>query len=197
MEHVHNWVVKPHSPGVGKGACLCGAARYYPTCFDKEYEEAARELNRKEAKKEVVAQKEEVATVAGEPELPPVPPRPSPWSKKAAKDYYHANREQILAEIKYYGTAETARRWGIASGTMTGLKRRWGQVIESRQPRVKSSRRQVLKTFPGDRAGSPVKPSKENVQLALPPWNDNWVPEVQVKWLDVFKALSLADAENK
>ncbi len=105
MEHVHNWVVKSHSPGIGKGACLCGAARYYPTCFDKEYEEAARELNRKEAKKEVVAQKEEVATVAGKQEdvrLPPVPPRPDK-DKQTSKQYYDTNKDQILAEIKEYG----------------------------------------------------------------------------------------------
>ena len=42
-----------------------------------------------------------------------------------SKKYYDDNRKEIEADIKKIGTMKALAKWNIASGTFTGIRRRW------------------------------------------------------------------------
>ena len=72
----------------------------------------------------IITKSEEIMPENMPNQLPDVPPKPkgSAW---IIKKYYDDNRIQIENEINEYGLYKILRRWGIASGMWTGIKRRW------------------------------------------------------------------------
>jgi len=60
--------------------------------------------------------------------LPPVPEKPKEGGSYMKREYYDANKEQIIAEIKQNGLKPTLKRWGISQATWAtpgGLNNRW------------------------------------------------------------------------
>jgi len=71
----------------------------------------------------------------------PLKPKGNAW---AIKKYYDDNRLQIEREINEHGEKKTLRRWGIASGTWTGIKRRWSGLSKSVVQRVAKTKTRLV-----------------------------------------------------
>lgn len=129
--------------------------------------------------------------------------------------FYEDNKKKILADLRHIGATAVVKKWGIPYATISTLKRRWlgknrnrptqwakhryyedhkDQILRDlhtlgRKPtkekwKMPPSTLQTLLTRWG------VDPLEERPSVAnhplLPPWNDNWDKEVQVKWLDTY-----------
>ena len=101
--------------------------------------------------------------------------------KQGRKKFYDENKEAILADLTELGNKATAEKWDMPGSTLVGLKRRWGMPVEKR----------------GGRRKTREKPSQDSASQALrdglppfPAFSENWAPEVQAKWLEVYPNLS-------
>jgi hypothetical protein len=84
--------------------------------------------------------------------------------------YYENNRDAIIADIATIGKHAAMKKWDIPSGTISYLMLRW-RVGESPLP-----------------AGAGSSP-KDGWLPPLPPFNESWTPEVQVRWLELYEAV--------
>lgn len=128
-------------------------------------------------------------------------------------EYYEQNREAVLADMESLGIAATVKKWKISYSTLHTLKRRWlkdlprsrktawakhdyyekhkDEILNDLKVLGRKATKEKWKLPPStlttllSRWGEPVEPH-ENGLPALPPWNDEWDPEVQVKWLDIY-----------
>jgi uncharacterized Zn finger protein (UPF0148 family) len=92
-------------------------------------------------------------------------------SNQERHKFIETNKDEILKDAAELGTRKTAKKWQLSTSTVYYLECR-----------------KQAKPLP-----RPVKDREipANFTLpALPPWSDNWVAEVQVKWLSVYERLS-------
>lgn len=102
------------------------------------------------------------------------------WEATTAQErhrFYVEHKEAIIKDIKELGPKATREKWQIPSGTMTGLKSKWRILPEQLRPDERP------------------EPKLEHLPQ-LPPWNDNWTPEVQIKWLDIFLHLATRGGDH-
>ncbi|MBI2869399.1 MAG: hypothetical protein HYX96_06205 [Chloroflexi bacterium] len=91
-----------------------------------------------------------------------------PQAPAARKNLYEKHGAEILADAGALGNKAAARRWGIP-------RRSLGQLVKNKEPRV-----------PVVQAAAPAaRPAIS--QPPLPPWSDQWTPEVQVQWLLTYE----------
>jgi len=102
--------------------------------------------------------------------------------KKAERmKFYKENKEAIISDLAELGGPQTRKKWGIPSSTLAYLKKRWGMPVKGRGQ--KQTCEQAV-------------PGKERVSLrkdGLPPFpafSENWAPEVQAKWLEVYPGMA-------
>lgn len=89
--------------------------------------------------------------------------------------YYKAHKAEILAKVKTKGESATRKEYQIPSGSWTGLMKRWGRREKATEAEGRA------------RKVAPLVPvASSNSFPNLPPWNDQWSPEVQIKWLEVW-----------
>jgi hypothetical protein len=104
---------------------------------------------------------------------PPVILKPSEkdWRELSGKAKHHIfekNRNHILIDLQQIGRAKTCEKWSMANSTLAQLLEAW-----EGKPRV------TVKSPPSPHPELPP----------LPPFNPDWLPEVQIKWLEVYGLL--------
>jgi len=99
--------------------------------------------------------------------------------------YYNQNKEVILMDIKEIGPVATRKKWGIPDSTFRGLTIKWGVFV----PAKRKVKREPAKDK--DPAGKPETEIIKFVLPALPVWNDNWPPEIQKQWLEIWLWLAV------
>jgi DNA-directed RNA polymerase subunit RPC12/RpoP len=87
--------------------------------------------------------------------------------------FYELNKKEILADFNTLGVSGMRKKWGIPNSSWVQLRERWGVGIEAEQP---------LQAVSTPNGKAPQLPE-------FPPFSDNWVPEVQLKWLDIWANL--------
>lgn len=112
--------------------------------------------------------------------LPPVPPKPKGDPSSVAR-YYDEHRLEIEQDVAKMGTKGALNKWGIASGTWTGIRRRW----ESGKPGETKPKISEIKV-------------KSVPQLPpFPPFSNEWNPEVQILWLNMYLELKRESKDAK
>jgi hypothetical protein len=94
-------------------------------------------------------------------------------TRQSKRDYFEAEKENILDDIKTIGRPKTCTKWGISCSTLAGLIKRWG---------IASTRLRK----------SPAVSPTNHATPPLPPFNDNWAPEVQLAWLEAWQTAQKA-----
>ena len=59
--------------------------------------------------------------------------------KHRTKKYFDDNRLAIEADIKVLGVGKALKKWSIASGTFSGISRRWKEADKKANPAGKST----------------------------------------------------------
>ncbi len=131
--------------------------------------------------------KKEVNTMPEVTRLPPVPPRPDVtgllgWKRNSPiHRYYDANRAQILAEVKQFSKAATAKRWGIPFGSLT-------RIMGSKQ--IDAARALGAKESPSATRVAKGDPPPLETSIVFPAFSDKWESETQVAWLQAYVQLA-------
>jgi hypothetical protein len=128
-------------------------------------------------------------------ELPPVPEKPPRGNNRGIRRYYKDNTPLIITDIQQIGLEATRERWKFEKVTWykfckknsinlprDGYKPRRHNYPKTRKPAVKET---VKNKQDSDIHGTWV---------SFPPFNDKWAPEVQIKWLEVYKDLAMSGA---
>lgn len=98
-------------------------------------------------------------------------------------DYYVAHKDEIIADLFALGNAATRKKWEIPIQTVHNLKSRW---------LTPEQRAQITRWGPGP-APSPLSSSSSSGNGRLPhfpEFSNNWEPEVQLQWLEVYGTLA-------
>lgn len=93
--------------------------------------------------------------------------------------YYEDNKQPILSDVQSIGRPATCRKWGMPSGSLSLILARWQKESKGNPP--------------------PPPPShNSDILLELPAFSNDWTPEVQMKWLEIYdKLLDKHSPENK
>jgi hypothetical protein len=101
--------------------------------------------------------------------------------------YYEDNKEAIIADLLSQGRSATRKKWNIPKGSLGRLERKW----------LTEEQRLKLSVNPDTPPGTPEPPhpsttsAPSNGRLPpFPPFSDNWEPEVQLSWIDAYRALA-------
>ena len=89
---------------------------------------------------------------------------------KAKHRWFEENKDAIIETYQSGAAGGLRNEWGISPSTWFTLRKRWGVAL-------------VSKTEKGEKA----VPSNNLPQLPL--WQDNWAPEVQVRYLDLLEVI--------
>jgi len=158
-DHSHQWDKQPFTSLVERGACYCGAVRFFPLSGATAAIDEAKIQNEKHGKE---GHRDKMANRGGQTRidsLPPVPPRPDTsgmnhWHRNMAiKAYYEANREAILHDFDTLGELAMRKRWGISQAT-------WGTGKETHGLRNR---------FRPEVYGAPLPRKKKGAAPAPPP----------------------------
>lgn len=101
-------------------------------------------------------------------EVPVLKPGRDEWealSKLERHEWFEVNRARILVDVERYGYSKAREKWDIVPATWSLTMRRWGVAL-------------VRQTW------EPRRP--ENVGPQLPEFSNDWTPEVQLKWLEIY-----------
>jgi hypothetical protein len=88
-------------------------------------------------------------------------------SLKELHQFYTEHRFEILKDIADLGRPAAMGKWRMPSGTATSLLRSW---LHEQGPKPEPA---------------PAKPADDHLPV-LPVFCNEWAPEVQVKWLEVW-----------
>jgi hypothetical protein len=89
--------------------------------------------------------------------------------------FYEDNKQSILSDVQSIGRPATSRKWGIPSGSLSLLLYRWGKESKGKPP-------------------PPPPPDPDSDILPeLPAFSNDWTPEVQLKWLEVYELVVKGD----
>lgn len=88
-------------------------------------------------------------------------------TKQDRTDFYMANSAAILNSETAVGRTATIKRFNIPPGTMPGLLKR-------------------LAAKNGDKPAPAPGPKTTDAIPELPAFSNDWAPEVQLKWLDIW-----------
>ena len=205
MTHAHRWMLEKYEPYISKGACRCGAVRFFSDALDSDLVIRVGKLNREKAKEGDMAinidelhpetvKKLGLEGKLAEAKLPPVPPRPA--NRYKMKRYYDGNKADIIRDLDTLGEKAMKERWGISQatwlckrkdGTTAGLAARWGLVASGRPAKVKEKPAAAGKTLTGTTEKSTPAPAD-----GLPPFpgfNEGWTELVKCRWFDTYKEL--------
>lgn len=110
------------------------------------------------------------------------PPRRTRNRRKFRK-YYEQNKAAIIADYYSLRLKDFFRKWRFATSTWTKLKTEW--EVKPKGPPLKRPRK--------PKGEIPVvSVSTQSDQLPqFPPFNDKWTSDVQIAWLETYKALRL------
>jgi hypothetical protein len=89
-------------------------------------------------------------------------------SRSEKHKFYEVHKQEILADADRLGEQAMRNKWGIPSTSWYQLKGRWSPLVA---------------------ATSPPNGPPTGTLPPLPPFNDQWVPEVQIKWLEIWDSL--------
>lgn len=127
--------------------------------------------------------------------LPPVPVKPAGPPQTIAA-YYDANRDLISLYIEKLGQSPALKLWQISSGTWSGIQKRWKRAEVEKQPfpgiKITTTKEGGVPP-PGESptpAATPALALASAVTMpAYPHFRDDWQPEVQIRWLEIFEDL--------
>lgn len=73
--------------------------------------------------------------------------------------YLEENKDEIIADFKKIGYKKTVLKWRLSTATIVKLREKWG-IVSSR--------------------------GNDNHLPSLPEFSNDWNPEVQLKWLEIW-----------
>jgi hypothetical protein len=92
-------------------------------------------------------------------------------------------KEAIIADLLSLGRMATSKRWGIPKTTLLYLEQRW---LTERQRALLAD------------GSPPPLPSDLAILTEFPAFSNDWTPEVQLKWLEIYdKLLDRHSSENR
>ena len=115
-------------------------------------------------------------------------------SIKQRHQYYEEHKEEIIADLLSSGRAATQEKWNIPrGGALVALEKRWlSREQRDAIPPTKNRQRSKQKgTVPLGQA-KPEPPTSKH-RLKLPEFSNEWMPAVQLKWLEVYEKLLAQD----
>lgn len=97
------------------------------------------------------------------------------WAKKQMNHqqimerhkFYEDNKQPILSDVQSIGRQATCKKWGIASGVLSLLLKRWQKEGKP-----------------------PPPPPTDSILPELPAFSNDWTPEVQLAWFQLYEKLS-------
>jgi hypothetical protein len=107
-------------------------------------------------------------------------PKASHKNNQVRHRYYEANKTDIIADIINIGPAAARKKWGIPTASYGFLTLRW-------QPEI--NKQAALLGHVGSSPSSNGLPR-------LPEFSNDWEPEVQIKWLDVFAKVATGEIKR-
>ena len=207
----HHYDMSWPEPGVYQGVC-----RY---CGHRRYEDANLGLGRDDARTRVCgryAARQEMAETNGdtpeeetmvEIQIPKF--KPGVQGNTAKGRFYGEHFDQIRSDLATLGKAETIRKWGMSEAWLydhfvkgdPNVIRRNGRNTHRREPQPA----QPVVTTNADRGdhvahGIPDDGDGKftNLPIAsgpLPPWRNDWQPDVQIEWLRSARDIEVARIE--
>lgn len=117
-----------------------------------------------------------------EEELPAdIPPRPGKDDPKGRLKWFKENKKQLVDALIRMGAEAFKEKLSLPRQVVSHLKasKEYGQQIQKTPP--------VAKETKATKHRSAKKKSKDDGSGALPPWNDEWAPEVQLRWLEIYE----------
>lgn len=103
------------------------------------------------------------------------PGRPGKEDPKARRQWFRDNKKEMIDDLLSLGKDAFLKKWKVTPKLISPLKR--DKYYKQKAAQAPSAAARVPLKEPGDKLP------------ALPPWNDNWAPEVQVRWLSVYETL--------
>jgi hypothetical protein len=102
---------------------------------------------------------------------------PKSTSTKESLQFYRGNKAQMIQDLISYGKDSFLQLWKVKPQIISHLK----------------SDKLYKKLLDQMKTPSPPSPELQKALVdrlpALPPWSENWAPEVQVRWLDIYEKL--------
>lgn len=90
-----------------------------------------------------------------------------PLNKTQKHAYFLVNRDRILADIEKLGFGPTLRKWHLRSSNIHSLRHSASFLGLTGEP-------------------APVPAPSRNGLPHLPEFSNDWSPEVQIKWLEIW-----------
>lgn len=122
-------------------------------------------------------------------ETPAVNPTERPSDPAARLKWYKKNKKAMIEDLLTLGKDGFLEKWPVPGQQISHLKsdpyykKRAEELgLPTGPPRQKPAK-------PGAKADKPPKAMKvvPAVLPQLPPWNDNWDPKVQLRWLAIYE----------
>lgn len=186
--HTHNYLIGAD----GKGRCKCGQLVKFNQ-MDNDMKKWTKDVlvagdpNYMDSMTSVVKTAEKLLNVAD----PPAAPAVKAANNHKKHSYYQDHKAEILKDIATLGRPAAEKKWHIASGTMSGLKKIWElewPVKESRKPSKKASAK-VSQNVPGETKEPKNIPAINHDLPPFPVFSNDWDLELQLRWLDIWKEL--------
>lgn len=118
-----------------------------------------------------------------------ITPRDAGWSKLNRREkaaHYRLHQKEIQHDVEELGEKAARKKWGIGSTTWSGMKKRgFLGAKASAAAKASATRRPYHRKVPPPPVGLP-----SGDLPPLPPWQDGWPGETQVKWLEIWEKLS-------
>ena len=216
----HHYVMEWPEPGVYQGTCkYCGHRRYEDANLGLGRDDARTRVCGRYAARQEMAEIEtrgdtpEEETM-GEIQIPEF--KPGVQGNTAKGRFYGAHFDEIQRDLAQLGKAETIRKWGMSEawlydhfkGLDPNLIRRKARERPARVTAPASTGAAVraaeeLLGMPAgsvatEALGTPQTPQQttqqapDNGHSPLPPWRDDWKPDVQIEWLRASRDIEVA-----
>lgn len=175
-EHVHRYKLENYTLDISKGICECGQVKYHANGAGKEIREEVERLNKKEGIMDTGINKDAGSSPSAERVAT------GPARGHARRKFLDDHRKEIMQDLANKDGKLVREKWNLSPASIRKLLKRW-EKEDKELPRFKAPL-------------EPVSPLPDN-PYGLPPWQDSWTTETQVKWLEVFCEIKVNENKNK
>ena len=127
-------------------------------------------------------------------DLPPVPEQPEIHHRQAIHKYYEDNALQIIEEVKQHGSQTIQERWKFGAVTWYQFCEKHGIQLPhgGNHHKYPAHRKSAVKETVNNKSEKDT--GVHGTSASFPSFNNDWPAEVQIKWLEVYKELTIAGA---
>jgi len=110
-----------------------------------------------------------------------IPPRPR-GDPEAQREWYKKYKKRLIDELLSLGEEAFREKYPIPRQLFSHLKSdKYYKKLAEQNPSVPEAAPKA------SRAKAPRQKAEPSTLHQLPPWSDDWAPEVQVAWLDIYE----------